>query len=50
MVALVVTGFVFRFNLFRSVSPGANRLIHAGLAIGFYLIIGVHILHGLNII
>jgi len=50
MVALVVTGLALRFSLFRSISPPTNRLVHVGLAFAFYLIIGVHILHGLNII
>jgi len=50
MVALVVTGLALRFRLFRSLSPTTNRFVHAGLAFAFYLIIVVHILHGLNII
>ena len=50
MIALVGTGLALRFSLFRSVSPKTNRFVHAGLAFAFYLIIGVHILHGLNII
>ena len=50
MASLVATGLVFKFSLFRKLSPATNRLVHAGLAIAFYLIIGVHILHGLNII
>ncbi len=50
MIALVGTGLALRFGPFRSVNPNTNRFVHAGLAIAFYLIIGVHILHGLNII
>lgn len=50
MVALVVTGLALRFSLFRHFSSTSNHFIHAGLAIAFYLIIGIHILHGLNII
>ena len=50
MVSLVVTGLTLKFSLFRNLSPATNRFVHAGLAFGFYLIIGVHILHGLNII
>ena len=50
MVALIVTGLALRFSIFRNFSPTTNRSVHAGLAFGFYLIIGVHILHGLNII
>jgi hypothetical protein len=50
MVALVVTGLALRFRLVRSFSPATNRFVHAGLAFAFYLIIVIHILHGLNII
>ncbi len=50
MVSLVSTGLAFRFRLFRRFSPGTNRFVHTGLAFSFYIIIFVHILHGLNII
>jgi hypothetical protein len=50
MVSLVSTGLAFRFRLFRSLTPATNRFIHTGLAFSFYIIILVHILHGLNII
>lgn len=50
MVSLVATGLLLRFRLSQSFSHTTNRFVHAGLAFSFYLIIGVHILHGLNII
>ena len=50
MVLSVTTGFALRFRVFKGFSPATNRFVHAGLALTFYLIIGVHILHGLNII
>jgi hypothetical protein len=50
MVATVGTGLALRFNLSRRFNPKINRFIHVGLAFAFYLIIGIHILHGLNII
>jgi len=50
MVSLVVTGLFLRFSLIRRLSPETNRFVHAGLAFTFYIIIIVHILHGLNII
>jgi hypothetical protein len=50
MVSLVSTGLVFRFRLFRGLTPATNRFVHTGLAFAFYMIIFVHILHGLNII
>jgi hypothetical protein len=50
MVALVSTGILLRFGVSHSLTPATNRFIHSGLALAFYIIILVHILHGLNII
>ena len=50
MVSLVSTGLTFRFRLFRRFTPATNRFVHAGLSFTFYIIIFIHILHGLNII
>jgi len=50
MVSLVATGLVLRYRMLRSFSPATNRFVHAGLAFAFYIIIGIHILHGLGII
>lgn len=50
MVALVATGMLLRFRFSESFNPSTNRFIHSGLAFAFYIIILVHILHGLNII
>ena len=50
MIALVGTGLALRFSFFRNLSPKTNRFAHTGLAIAFYIVVGVHILHGLNII
>jgi hypothetical protein len=50
MVSLVGTGLALRFRAPRGVSPATNRFVHAGLAFVFYIIIVVHILHGLGII
>ena len=50
MIAMVVTGLALRFRLYRNLNPATNRFVHAGLAIAFYLIIVIHILHGINII
>ncbi len=49
MLLLVGTGLILRFYASRSISPQTNRFVHAGLAFAFYIIIVVHILHGLNI-
>ncbi len=50
MVALVSTGMLLRFRFSQLINPSTNRFIHSGLAFAFYIIILVHILHGLNII
>lgn len=50
MVLLVATGLTFRFRPFQKLSPATNRLFHVGLAFSFYIIILVHILHGLGIL
>jgi hypothetical protein len=50
MVLLVGTGFLQRFQLIPKIKPQSYRFIHLGSAVAFYLIIVVHILHGLAII
>src|SRR3990170_5980297 len=50
MVLLVGTGFLQRFQLIPSIKPQTYRFIHIGSAVAFYLIIVVHILHGLAIL
>ena len=50
MVSLVGTGLALRFRAFGGVSPATNRFVHTGLAFAFYIIIFVHILHGIGII
>jgi hypothetical protein len=50
MVLLVGTGFLQRFQLMPSIKPQSYRFVHVGAAVVFYLIIVVHILHGLAII
>jgi hypothetical protein len=50
MVLLVGTGFLQRFQLIHSIKPQSYRFIHVGSAVAFYLIIVVHILHGLAIL
>jgi len=48
MVLLVTTGFSQRFGVVKIAKPQTQRLVHVGLALSFYLIIGIHILHGLG--
>jgi hypothetical protein len=50
MVSLVGTGLILKFLTSRSLRPQTNRFIHTALAFAFYIIIVVHIFHGLNII
>jgi hypothetical protein len=48
MLLLVATGFSNRFGIVKSFKPQTHRLIHVSLALSFYLIIGIHILHGVG--
>jgi len=50
MILLVATGFAHRFKLIPQIKSQTQRFIHVGLTFSFYLIIGIHILHGLNFI
>lgn len=49
MVLLVSTGLFLKFGILK-VKPKTKRFIHVGLAFAFYIIIFVHILHGIGII
>ena len=50
MALQVFFGLTLRFSQLRFFSLAANRFLHIGLALVFYIVILVHILHGLNII
>src|SRR3989337_1115768 len=50
MVLLVGTGFLQKLQLIPSIKPPSYRFMHIGSAFAFYLIIIVHILHGLAIL
>jgi len=50
MLLLVVSGFPYRFRFFPRLSIGTNRLLHVGAALSFYILIGIHVLHGIGII
>lgn len=49
MMLLVGSGVVFRFRFLRSANISTTRFVHTGVAVAFYIIIVVHILHGLNV-
>jgi len=47
---LVATGFLHRFHLLKSVNPHLNRFMHISITMSFYIVIGIHILQGLEIL
>lgn len=48
MLLLVVTGFTHRFQLIPQIKSQTRKFVHVGLSFSFYVIIGIHILHGLG--
>ncbi len=50
MILLVSTGLCQRFRLIPKIKPQTYRFVHTGSALAFYLIIVVHVLHGLGIL
>ncbi len=48
-VLLVSSGFFLRFGILKF-GPATKRFIHVSLAFAFYIIIFVHILHGVGIL
>jgi hypothetical protein len=48
MVLLVATGFTHRFQLLPQIKSQTRLFVHVGLSFSFYIIIGIHILHGLG--
>jgi len=50
MILLVATGFTHRFQLIPQIKSQTRKFVHVGLTFSFYIIISIHILHGLNII
>jgi hypothetical protein len=50
VIILVGTGFLLRFRQPKKFGEKSIRFIHTAVTISFYLIIFVHILHGINII
>lgn len=49
MITLVFTGFLLRYGNLK-IGRKSIRFIHTAIMLSFYLIIVIHILHGLNII
>jgi hypothetical protein len=50
LILLVGTGISQRSQLIPKIKPQTYRFLHTGAAVTFYLIIVIHILHGLGII
>lgn len=48
MILLVGTGFTHRFQLIPQIKSQTRKFVHVGLTFSFYIIIGIHILHGLG--
>lgn len=50
MLLLAATGLLQRFRIIQGLKLQGNRFLHVSLAVSFYLVIGIHILHGIGII
>jgi len=50
MLLLVVSGFPYRFRFVPRFSTSNNRLLHVGVALSFYILIGIHVLHGIGVL
>lgn len=50
MLLLSVTGFLHRFGIKAILTPQNNRFFHISVAVSFYILVGIHILHGVGII
>jgi len=48
MIMLVATGFTHRYQLIPQIKSQTRKFVHVGLTFSFYIIIGIHILHGLG--
>ncbi len=48
MILLVSTGFIHKFNMIPRINSPNRKLVHVGLSFSFYIIIVIHILHGLG--
>jgi len=49
MLLLLASGFLYRFRILPPLSIGTNRFIHVSAALSFYILIGIHVLHGLGV-
>jgi hypothetical protein len=50
IILLVATGFTHRFQLIPQIKSQTRKFVHIGLSFSFYVVIGIHILHGLGLL
>ena len=50
LILLVGTGIFQRFNPTQKIKPQTYKFLHTGATVAFYLVIVIHILHGLGIL
>jgi hypothetical protein len=50
MAILVASGFLHKFQIIKSVKPHSNRFLHVSVTTAFYLVIGIHILQGFDLL
>jgi hypothetical protein len=50
MISLVATGFNHRFQIIPQIKSTTRRFIHVALSFSFYIVIIIHILHGLGLL
>ena len=50
MILLVATGFTHRFQLIPQIKSATRKFVHVALTFSFYIIIIIHILHGIGVI
>jgi hypothetical protein len=50
MLLLVSSGFLYRFRIIARFNLSTNRFVYVGVALSFYILIGIHVLHGLGIL
>jgi hypothetical protein len=48
ILLLVATGFTHRFRLIPRIKSQTRKFVHVGLSFSFYIIRGIHVLHGLG--
>ena len=50
IMILVASGFLHKYQIMKTIVPHQNRFLHISITMAFYIVIGVHILQGIEII